>query len=135
MAVVPLRPGVLRVCAHEPDGAPGTGMIGLRVLLVADLLTRTAELFGLQAFTAVVGAGGAGSAAIREIDEELGFHRPDVYASCEQARLGLGGPVDVHVAGLDVASDLYGTASPCASGPSIASARMLTRPQRLSGWR
>jgi hypothetical protein len=105
VAVVPLRPGVFRVCGHEPDGAPGAGMTGLRVLLVADLLTRTAELFGLQAFTAVVSADRAGSAANREIDEELGFHRPDVYASCEQARLGLGGRVDVHVTGPDAGSD------------------------------
>jgi hypothetical protein len=48
-AIRPARPGVLRVCAHVPAGP---ALTGLRVLLIADLLVRVAELRHLQGFAA-----------------------------------------------------------------------------------
>ena len=48
-AVNPARPGLLRMCAHMPGPAGDPGITGLRVLLAADLLFRTAELENLQA--------------------------------------------------------------------------------------
>jgi hypothetical protein len=42
--VKPARPGLLRVRAHMPGDAAATFLTGLRVLLVADLRFRAAEL-------------------------------------------------------------------------------------------
>jgi hypothetical protein len=69
----------------------------VRVLLVADVLTRIAELQGLQTVTAVA----AGSPLPADLDEDLsalGIHRPVVLAGCEAAAALLGGPAQVHVA-------------------------------------
>jgi hypothetical protein len=45
------RAGLLRACAHVTAAAGETDISGLRVLLVADLLTRVAELRNLQVLT------------------------------------------------------------------------------------
>jgi hypothetical protein len=96
--VRPASPGVLRICAHA-----GTGVTALRVLLIADLLARTAELGGLQTLTAVELAGPApGAAAAIEGDAAaLGIHPPAAHDACGDAPALLGGPVDVHVAADD----------------------------------
>ena len=52
--VRPVVPGLLRVCAHIPEATRGSGITGLRVLLVADLLARAAELGNLQVLTVMV---------------------------------------------------------------------------------
>jgi len=84
-AVRPARTGLLRVGAVVP---PGTAdLTALRVLLTADLLSRTAELSGLQGLTVWVGASGVEAEA-----DELGIHPP--AASLADA---LDGPVDVLV--------------------------------------
>ncbi|HEY6309382.1 MAG TPA: hypothetical protein VIY52_01035 [Streptosporangiaceae bacterium] len=49
--VRPTRPGLLRVCAHVPGVAEESDITGLRVLLLADLLARAAELRNLQVLT------------------------------------------------------------------------------------
>jgi len=100
--VRPAQPGVLRICAHAPAAA-GSGMTALRVLLVADLLARTAELGGLQTLTAVQLAGPSpGRAAAIEGDAAaLGIHPPAAHGACGDAPALLGGQVDVHVAGDD----------------------------------
>jgi hypothetical protein len=101
--VRPTRPGVLRICAHVPPSAAGSGITALRVLLIADLLARTAELGGLQALTALQGTGASPdqAAAIEGDAGALGIHPPAAHGDCRDAPSLLGGPVDVHVAGDD----------------------------------
>ena len=105
--VRPARPGVLRICVHLPQAVAGSGITALRVLLIADLLARTAELGGLQALTALQTAGASpGQAAAIEGDAgALGIHPPAAHADCRDAPSALGGPVDVHVAGGDAGLD------------------------------
>jgi hypothetical protein len=70
-----------------------------RVLVVADLLARTAEMRGLQVLTVVLHAGVPGGLTDgREHDAAaLGIHPPARYASSHDDLALLGGPVDVHV--------------------------------------
>jgi hypothetical protein len=69
----------------------------LRVLLVADVLTRIAELQGLQAVT-VLAADSPPPAGLDEDLSALGIHRPAVLASRADAGALLGGSAHVHVA-------------------------------------
>jgi len=97
--VRPARRGLLRLCARLPDGAAAAGVTGLRVLLVADLLARTAELGGLQAVTVLTF--GSQSSSQREAAERaadaLGIHPPAARADSCDTQAWLGGPADVHV--------------------------------------
>ncbi len=97
--VMPIRPGLLRVCAHVPGTAGRTDATWLRVLLVADLLARTAEMRDLQALTAFVFADEASgqAAAIERAAGALGVHPPAVHVGVHEARASLGGPIDVHL--------------------------------------
>jgi hypothetical protein len=99
--VRPARPGVLRVCAHVPQAGAGSGFTALRVLLVADLLARTAELTGLQVLTALEISGPlADQAAALESDAgALGIHPSAARTSSHDAPSLLGGPIDVHLLG------------------------------------
>jgi hypothetical protein len=101
--VRPASRGVLRICAHVPRAVAGSGITALRVLLIADLLARTAELGGLQAFTGLqfTGASPEQAAAIEGDAGALGIHPPAAHAGCHDAASSLGGPVDVHVAAHD----------------------------------
>jgi hypothetical protein len=101
--VRPASPGVLRICALLPEAAAGSGITALRVLLIADLLARTAEMGGLQVLTAVqlTGASPGQAAAIEGDADALGVHPPAAHADCRDAPSALGGPVDVHVTGDD----------------------------------
>jgi len=101
--VRPARPGVLRVCAQA---AGGSGLTALRVLLTADLLSRTAELRGLQVLTAadLTGSPPAQAAAIEADAGLLGIHPPAAHTSCREAPSSLGGPVDVYLASQDTAT-------------------------------
>ena len=98
--VRPASPGVLRICAHV-QAATGSGISALRVLLITDLLARTAELGGLQTLTAVqiTRASPDQAAAIEGDAAALGIHPPAAHGDCRDAPALLGGPVDVHVAG------------------------------------
>jgi hypothetical protein len=99
----PAQPGVLRICAHLPQAVAGSGITALRVLLIADLLARAAELGGLQALTAlqITGASPHQAAAIEGDAGALGIHPPAAHGDCHHAPSLLGGLVDVHVAGDD----------------------------------
>jgi hypothetical protein len=105
--VRPASPGVLRICAHLPPAAAGSGITALRVLLIADLLARTAELGGLQTLTAVqlTGAFPDQAAAIEGDAAALGIHPPAAHGDCRDAPSSLGGPVDVHVVSDDAGMD------------------------------
>lgn len=98
--VRPARPGLLRVCAHGPRDDAGFDITALRVLLVADLLARTAELRGLQVLTVLLrtGQSPAQTTAFERDADALGIHPPAAHRSYE-AQPPLGGPIDVHVIG------------------------------------
>jgi hypothetical protein len=97
--VKPARAGLLRVCAHAPEVGSGTDAAGLRVLLVADLLARAAELRNLQVLTVLAFAGQPGGppAELDHATGALGVHPPVASASCHDAPVALDGPVDVHL--------------------------------------
>jgi hypothetical protein len=93
--VRPARPGVLRVCAHAPAPAGPSDLTGVRVLLVADLLTRAAELRHLQVLTALTSDGE--TSALEAAASTLGIHPPVARATLEEAGTALGGPIDVYL--------------------------------------
>jgi hypothetical protein len=97
--VRPARPGLLRVCAHLPQADAESGITALRVLLIADLLARTAELRGLQVLIALHFPGGFPLAAVESHAGALGIHPPAARTSSDDVESLLGGPVDVHLAG------------------------------------
>ena len=95
----PARAGLLRVCAHAPETAQEADLTGLRVLLVADLLARVAELRHLQVLV-VVAFAGQPPAQLTEFEQAtgaLGLHSPQARAGHDDARTALDGPIDVHL--------------------------------------
>jgi hypothetical protein len=96
------RRGLLRVCAYVQEQAGGSDLAGLRVLLVADLLARTAELRDSQVLTALAGHD---SAALERAADALNIHPPAARAGRDEAQASLGGPIDVHLAGEDSGVD------------------------------
>lgn len=105
--VRPARPGLLRVCAHVPGAARGPDITGLRVLLIADLLARVAELGELQVLTVLAFSGQpSGQAAdLERAAGALGIHPPAARASSADVPASLGGPIDVHLFGYDADVD------------------------------
>ena len=87
----------LRVCIHGPSDGPWSGLADLRVLLVADVLTRIAELNGLQVI-AVLAAASLPPGAFDQNASALGIHPPAACVSPEEAEALLGGSAHVHVA-------------------------------------
>lgn len=94
------RRGLLRVCAHVPAAAGGADLTGLRILLVADLLARTAELGDLQVQTVLAAEGDP--AAVEQAADALNIHPPVAQAGLSGPAASLGGPIDVHLASHDV---------------------------------
>jgi hypothetical protein len=88
----------LRVCVHGPCADTGYGLADLRVLLVADVLTRIAELNGVQVI-AVMPTASPPPAALGQNASALGIHPPVACTGTMEAAALLGGPADVHVAG------------------------------------
>lgn len=105
--VRPARPGLLRVCAHPPEFAAGAGISGLRVLLVSDLLARTAELRGLQVLTVLAFSSQSSGqrAAAEHAADALGIHPPAGRAESHDCQSSLGGPIDVHVVSRGASSE------------------------------
>jgi hypothetical protein len=101
------RPGLLRVNAHLRPIAVDPDWTGVRVLLLADLLSRVAELRGLQVLTAVVFPGDPPEQQgyAERTAELLDIHPPGVRTSSAEASAVLGGLPDVHVAPADSADD------------------------------
>jgi hypothetical protein len=129
------RRGLLRVCAQVLEAAGGSDLAGLRVLLVADLLVRTAELRDGQLLTALAGQDSAQSAALERAADALNIHPPAVRAGPGEAWASLGGPIDVHLVGDDADVDggqtglvaRVGPVRPREAGPPGESAAGLTR--------
>lgn len=93
------------MCADVPEAAGGSDLAGLRVLLVADLLARTAELRDWQVLTALAGKDSAQLEALERAADALNVHPPAVRAGPGEARASLGGPIDVHLVGDDADVD------------------------------
>jgi hypothetical protein len=108
------RPGVLRVCAHVRQAPPAGGLTALRLLLAADLLTRAAELGGLQALTALVIDDPAAdqAAALQRDAGALGIHPPAARTTPGDAASSLGGPIDVYLISASASPD-HGLAGLC----------------------
>ena len=94
----------LRVWIHGPSAGPGFGLADLRVLLVADVLTRSAELRGLQVIAVLTTADlpPGPLAALERNASALGIHPPAARTSPGEAEAVLDGSADVHVAGYAV---------------------------------
>jgi hypothetical protein len=101
------RGGLLRVCAYVPGAAGGPDPAGLRILLAADLLARSAEMRDLQVLTALASEGQDPGpwAAFERAADALNIHPPAVRAGPRDAQAALGGPVDVHLVGHDAGVD------------------------------
>jgi hypothetical protein len=104
--VRPAQSGLLRVCAYLPETAGGTDISWLRMLLVADVLLRAAELRNLQVLTVLVSADQdhAQVAAYERAAGALGIHPPTARANVHEAP---DGPIDVHLVSQD--ADLHGS--------------------------
>jgi len=90
--------GPLRVYAHVRASTDAAELTGLRVLLIADLLARGAELGGLQVLTTRALSGEpAEKAAVERAAAALGVH-PPVLPAADAEEAWPGGPADVHVA-------------------------------------
>lgn len=92
------RPRLLRVCVHAPGAAVGPDITGLRMLLVADLLARTAEMGDWQVVTVLAFAGPPSGqlTGLEEAAGTLNIHPPAARASFDDAQVMLGG-IDVHL--------------------------------------
>ena len=108
--VRPGRAGLLLVGAYLEQGAGEPDWTGVRVLLIADLLARAAELRDLQVLTAVVFPGDppAGQGFAERAASLLGVHPPAARASSVRAAVVLGGPVDIHISGCGGVDDRSG---------------------------
>jgi len=97
--VKPARPGLLRLCAYVPGNAGVSGATALRVLLVADLVARVAELGNLQALTVLVTGDESAErmSALESAASALGIHPPAGRARSGGAPALAGGPADIHV--------------------------------------
>ena len=87
----------LRVCIHGPAGETWSGLADLRVLLVADVLTRIAEIQGLQVIAVLAATSPPPGALDRDVSA-LGIHPPTIRTIPGQAEKSLGGPAHVHLA-------------------------------------
>jgi hypothetical protein len=97
------RPGLLRVRADVPGAAAGPEITWLRVLLVADLLARAAELRNLQVFTMLVADGELARQlpAWERAADALGTRPPAGHAGSGGASASPDKPADVHLADYD----------------------------------
>ena len=97
------RPGLIEVCAHARRASTRTpDLAALRIMLVADLIARVAELNGIQAFTTHVEdvEDSTGNHAFGLAPESLALHPPAPSAAVEDGlRAPCEGPADVHVIG------------------------------------
>ena len=95
------QPGLLRAFAHLLPGAGELDWVGVRVLLIADLLARAAELRGIQVVVATVfpGQPPAEHSFAERSAGLLGIHPAVARASSADAPAVLGGQADVHIVG------------------------------------
>jgi hypothetical protein len=137
--VRPTCPGLLLVCAQVPGVTEAANLTGPRVLLLADLLTRAAEMGNLQVFYVLASEGQptGQQPALERAVEALGIHPPAARASSAEAQAALGGPIDVYLASHDAPADdrLSGLVVPsrCAHAPGSRDGGRPTRRGRAPG--
>jgi len=105
--VRPARPGLLRVSAHVPETGGATDITWLRILLVADLLLRAAEMRDMQALTVLAFSEPSGK-RMREVKraaDALNIHPSTGYMVVPAAHTSSGGPADIHLVSQDTGSD------------------------------
>ncbi|WP_327370461.1 hypothetical protein [Streptomyces sp. NBC_01217] len=98
---------LLRSCVHLPPVCAGIGPAHLRVMLIGDVLARTAELNGLQVVTVLTTTPELTDDQSRALDRVmavLGIHPPAVVVG-HRPDAALGGPADVHVIAQGAATD------------------------------
>ncbi|MDQ2875913.1 MAG: hypothetical protein M3Y33_14440, partial [Actinomycetota bacterium] len=79
--VRPGQRGLLRVRVSGPSAGSSFDVADLRVLLVADVLARAAELRGLQVVAVLAAAGPRGGpAALERESSALNIHPPSAHA-------------------------------------------------------
>jgi hypothetical protein len=105
--VRPTRSGLLRICAHVPAVGAASEVSGLRVLLVADVLTRVAELRSLQVLMVLAhdGEHPGQLGGLEHAASVLGIHQPTATASSAHAEDALGGRIDVHLTSNNIRDD------------------------------
>ena len=105
--VKPAQPGLLRVRAYVPETAGETDITWLRMLLVADLLFRAAELGHLQVLTVLAFAdrASAQAAACERVAEAFGIHPAAERTGLREAPTSRDGPIDVQLASQDAEPD------------------------------
>jgi len=130
------RPGILQVCAHGPRAGDRFDATDLRVLVVADVLLRTAELLGsLQVLVLLAADLSPGQAeTLAKAVGALGVHPPAGHVSPPGAETPLGGPADMHVARDDAAVAesglLYGVGPVHTEGEDLlADLGLITEPE------
>ncbi|MFF3356264.1 hypothetical protein ACFYWN_27275 [Streptomyces sp. NPDC002917] len=120
---------LLRICVHLPVIDNGIGAAHLRVLLLGDVLSRTAELHGLQALT-VLTAPDLPQEQVQALDRVmavLGIHPPATVRAHDPSETP-SGAADVHVlthgadqqdsvGGVRIDVGQVGTAPPDEGGP------------------
>jgi hypothetical protein len=79
-----IRGGLVRVCAHLPEGA--VDLTGLRVLLIADVMARAAELRGGQVFVSWTSA-----------SEQAGWENAAAVLNIHPPASQAGSAADIHV--------------------------------------
>ncbi|WP_406059811.1 hypothetical protein OG462_21435 [Streptomyces sp. NBC_01077] len=107
-----VRRHLLSICVHLPVGDAGIGLMDLRVLLVGDVLARTAELHGLQSrtFLTTPDLPPEQDEALGRAMSALGVHPPAVGVHHPQGTLCAAADVHVHAYGT-AAQDTVGGVS------------------------
>jgi hypothetical protein len=95
--VRPTQSGLLRVCAYIPETSGDTDITWLRVLLVADLVLRAAELRNLQVLIMLAFADEGSATGWEASAAALGIHPPAARVSLQETRISPDGPIDVHL--------------------------------------
>ncbi len=108
--IPPVHRHLLSICVHLLAGDGGIGLVGLRPLLVGDVLARTAELHGLQprTFLTLPDLSHEQAGALDRAMSALGVHPP--------ATVGVHHPNGTPCAAADVHVHAYGTAAQDAVG-------------------
>jgi hypothetical protein len=111
------RPSIpLRMCVQGSSVGATYDLANVRVLLVSDVLTRIAELRGLQVIAVLVTAS-LPPGTLEQNASALGIHPPAVCANSGEAEALLGGPADVRVAGTTAELGDHGDAVLICIGP------------------
>ena len=119
LAELTLAPSVpLRVYVDGASCGAEFGLREARILLVADVLARIAELSGLQVVTVLTAAPGRAPEGLEPSVTALGLHPPAVAGSAAEAEALLGGRAHVRIAASAAGRDDGGDGVVIGVGPA-----------------